>query len=161
METTKVKWLTKEEAAQRLGDPGIPMSTRRVLELAAEGKLKSTRARDPRSGQRVVYIDAGSVERYIDERHVPKIGSTESEAGKNASRTLANPARSIDLVALAALLHDPCGLHDSASRTLASPAPLWLTLVRGRWRVKRTDLDNLAGIRHAAPGPKKMLPHAG
>ena len=69
MQMTKIEWLTKEEAAVRLGDPGIPMSTRRVLELAAEGKLRSTRAQDPDSGQRVVYIDAGSVERYLDQRH--------------------------------------------------------------------------------------------
>lgn len=51
--------------------PDRPLSPRRVLELAKEGKLASELVRDPNNGQMVTRINAGSVERYIYDRDTP------------------------------------------------------------------------------------------
>jgi len=65
---TSQKWISKEEAAIRLGSSDRPLSTRRVLELATEGRLESGKVRNPKTGQMVVRINAGSVERFIFDR---------------------------------------------------------------------------------------------
>jgi transcriptional regulator with XRE-family HTH domain len=66
-----IEWISKEEAGVRLGVPGRPLSSRRVLELAREGKLQSQLVRDVDSGQMTTQIHAGSVERFRDVRNSP------------------------------------------------------------------------------------------
>jgi hypothetical protein len=85
-----IEWISKEEAGVRLGVPGRPLSSRRVLELAREGKLQSQLVRDVDSGQMTTQIHAGSVERLLDERKLPKIEQSvaTSEQVQHAAREL-------------------------------------------------------------------------
>jgi|SRR5215471_11342356 len=69
MNVTQIEWISKEEAAERL-----ELSPRRILELAKQGKLKSSRIVSTATGKPVVVIHAGSVERYRDKLSDPLIG---------------------------------------------------------------------------------------
>jgi len=65
----EITFISKEEAGERL-----QLSTRRVLDLAKQGKIQSTRVIDPSLGKPVVRIHAGSVERYLDIRQAHQSG---------------------------------------------------------------------------------------
>ena len=133
MKTTKVEWYSKEEAGVRLGSPERPLSPRRVLELAKEGKLESARVRDPKTGQTVIRIQAGSVERFLDERNAPpppipdpppRLPGEVREPQGPPQPPHALIKRAPELLALAQLLRD-----GHANGTVAAqPARLWLTL---------------------------------
>lgn len=123
-----VDWITKEEAASRLGTQERPLSTRRVLELAKEGRLQSDRVLDKKSGQMVVMIHAGSVERFITERDtVPE--PAPRLLGEAREPQTSQPLQKVEkqageLVRLIELLRDR-----PADRTpSAHPAYRWLTL---------------------------------
>jgi excisionase family DNA binding protein len=160
----KVEWLSKEEAAVRLGDPGVPMSTRRVLELAQQGRLQSTRAKHPASGQRVVWIHAGSVERYLEERNAPPPPKGEHERGSQSLVKRAPELRAL-LRALDALLVTtpparPWLTLQEAADYSGIPTDLLVRLIRSgelpalrthhrgdRYRIRRQALDQFGALR--------------
>lgn len=167
MEITQTKWLSKEEAGVHLGTIERPLSTRRVLELAREGRLESGKTRDPNSGQTVVRISWDSVQTYLEKKKNPDPPPDPIEC-RQPSHTTRLTGRAIgDL--LEALL------RECANRT---PARLWLTLSEaaeysglpaqilrsmvlsgqlevlevgrrrgGRWRLSRRDLEGIRGQR--------------
>jgi len=160
-----IEWISKEEAGVRLN-----LSTRRVLELAKDGRLQSAKVTDPKIGQQVVRIQAESVERYLDALQMmpdPEV------RGGHAEGTLIRPRAERTLSALLDLLRD-----SHADRTRKEIMRLWLTLeeaedysglpatlllvwiksgklpamdvgVRrgGRWRIRRVDLEGVEPLR--------------
>lgn len=166
MEITQTKWLSKEEAGVHLGAIGRPMSPRRVLELAREGRLESGKTRDPNSGQTVVRISWDSVQAFLEKRKNPDPvpDPIECEAG---AVTRKNRSDITNLIYL---------LRECASGTTRTP--LWLTLSEaadysglpapilrdmvtsgqlevlevgrrrgGHWRLSRRDLEGIRGQR--------------
>jgi hypothetical protein len=164
----QIEWISKEEAGVLLGTIGRPLSSRRVLELAKEGRIESGRVRDPNNGQTVVRIHAGSIERYLERKRNPEPipsprGGSQDEPGM---RQLREPHTSRGWKQLVNLLRDG----------YADRMPAWLTLNQaadysglpagmlrdfichgklraldvgirrgGRWRVRRMDLDLIEG----------------
>jgi hypothetical protein len=161
MTPTKVEWYSKEEAGVRLGSPERPLSPRRILDLAKEGKIQSEKFKDPKTNQMTVRIHAGSVERYLDERA--------KNCDIRGDRIRQNPTESdtIRLMDLVRGLREGCAAH---------PARLFLTLSEavdysglpaatllefllsgrlpaidvgrrrrgGRWRIRQVDLRKLS-----------------
>ena len=114
VESTQIKWVSKEEASARLS-----LSPRRVLELAQEGRIQSAKARDPKTGQNVVRIHAGSVERYLDGlSEMPEPQECEAHADRTPAR---GPHANRTLLALLELVSET---HAERTRS-ARP---WLTL---------------------------------
>ena len=170
----QIEWYSKEEAAARMGSPERPLSPRRVLELAQAGRIQSKRERDPQTGQTVVRIHAGSVERYLDEQS----GERPREVREpQTPQTLTK--RGSELIELLRLLQ-----AGAAGIATAQPARLWLTLQEseeyaglpasflvvlirsgklpaldvgrrrgGRWRIRQLDLQKIEA-------PLLMLPGA-
>jgi excisionase family DNA binding protein len=170
MTPTKVEWYSKEEAGVRLGSTERPLSPRRVLELAKEGRLQSERVKDPKTNQITVRIRAGSVERFLDEKkdglQKPLIISDKNANGMPA-REVREPQTSHALADLVRELCERCAP--------AEPAHLWLTLQEaaeysglpsatllefiaarrlpvldvgrgrrgGRWRIRKVDLREM------------------
>jgi len=166
MEATKVEWVSKEEAGVLLGSIQRPLSTRRVLELAKEGRLESGRTRDPNNGQTVVRIHAGSIERFLEQKRNPDpVPAPRGVREPRASQAIAR--RGSEIMDLVRVLRDECAIAGSAR--------LWLTLSEavdysglpqatllefittgrlpalevgrrrgGRWRIRRQDLKRLA-----------------
>jgi hypothetical protein len=166
------QWVSKEEAGVRLGSSDRPLSPRRVLELAKEGRLTAELVRDPNSGQMVTRINAGSVERFIYNRNTPaEIPDPAPRKPGEVSGPHASSQPSRTLAALADLLRD-----SPAAGSIAHPARLWLTLEEsaeysglpasvlsgfigdgklsamnvgrrrgGQWRIRRLDLEQFAG----------------
>ena len=162
-----VEWVTKEEAGLRLGTPERPLSPRRVLELAREGKIQSQLVRNVDTGQMTTQIHAGSVERFLEERNLQKelIISVPNTNGQVRDPRAPQPSQALEL------LREVCeGLRSAPS------ARLWLTLEEaadysglpaailvhfiasktlkamnvgrrrgGQWRIRRVDLDQFAG----------------
>ncbi len=64
---TQTEWLDKHQAAAALD-----MSTRSVLAMAGEGRIRSKRERDARTKQLTVFLHAGDVERTRYERQQPR-----------------------------------------------------------------------------------------
>lgn len=64
---TQTEWLDKHQAAAALD-----MSTRSVLTMAGEGRIRSKRERDARTKQLTVFLHAGDVERIRYERQQPR-----------------------------------------------------------------------------------------
>jgi excisionase family DNA binding protein len=119
------EWLSKEEAGVRLGK----LSNRRVLELAAEGRLESERVRDPNTGQMVVRIHSGSIERLLDERNAPKPIPDPSPRKPGEVREPPHPSQSLarrvtEVMAIAQMLRE--GYANGAAS--ARSARLWLTV---------------------------------
>jgi len=83
MQLTEVEWISKAQAAERLD-----LSPRRVLELAKQGKLQSSRVIQPTTGQPVIVIHAGSVEHYRDKLSAPLVwGDAAREPCANGTQT--------------------------------------------------------------------------
>jgi hypothetical protein len=166
MESKQVEWVSKEEAGALLGSIGRPLSTRRVLELAKEGRIESGRSRDPNNGQTVVRIHAGSIERYLERKRNPEPVPPPEEREAREPRTSQALTRRLDVTELVRVLRDGCAI--------AEPARLWLTLQEavgysglpaatllefiaggrlpflnvgrrrgGRWRIRKVDLRKL------------------
>jgi hypothetical protein len=179
MISTQIEWYSKEEAAARLGSPERPLSPRRVLELAKEGRLESGRTRDPNTGQTVVRIRAGSVERFLENKRNPApIPAPEAREVREPRTPQALARRGSELMELVRVLRDGC-----ANR---APARLWLTLAEaadysglpaailvrcitdgrlsaidvgrrrgGRWRIRKVDLGKIDAFR-LEPAPKVL-----
>jgi excisionase family DNA binding protein len=176
MTSAQIEWYSKEEAAVRLGSPDRPLSPRRVLELAKEGKIDSGRTRDPNTGQTVVRLHAGSVERYLEQKRNPAPVPPPEARGVREPQALAR--RGSELMELVRVLRDGC-----ANR---APARLWLTLAEaadysglpaailvrcitdgrlpaidvgrrrgGRWRIRKVDLGKIDPFR-LEPTPKLL-----
>lgn len=139
METTHIEWVSKEEAGVLLGSIGRPLSTRRVLELAKEGRIESGRTVDPNNGQTVVRLHAGSIERYLEKKRnpapVPAPERTLTEVSGNLPENVRKSAGSVrksagsvrkcpevsgSLADLVRVVREGCAI--------AEPARLWLTL---------------------------------
>jgi hypothetical protein len=165
MTTTQIEWVTKEQAGVLLGSIGRPLSSRRVLELAKEGRIESGKTKDPATNQMVVRLHAGSIERYLDQRRNPEPTPQPREVREpQPSHTLSK--RLPELVELMKLLREGCAI--------AEPAHLWLTLQQaaeysglpaavlvewitagrlfaldvgrrrgGRWRIRKIDIANI------------------
>lgn len=166
MTPTKIEWYSKEEAGVRLGSPERPLSPRRVLELAKEGRIESERFKDPKTNQMTVRIHAGSVERFLDGRNLPREVREVSEP---------RPPQGLQHCESSALAELVRVLRDGFA---ACPAHLWLTLSEavdysglpagtllelilsrrlpaldvgrrrrgGRWRIRQVDLRKLDAI---------------
>lgn len=150
MQATKVEWVSKEEAGVLLGTIQRPLSTRRVLELAREGRLESGRVKDPNSHQTVVRIHAGSIERFLELNRNPE--PIPHPRGlrvrdRSADGTLAVSAHHLWLTLEEAA--DYSGLPASILLRMVTHAELPTIDVGvrpgGRWRVRRTDLDQIPG----------------
>jgi hypothetical protein len=157
----EIEWVSKEEAGVLLGTIGRPLSSRRVLELAKEGRIESGRVRDPNNGQTVVRIHAGSIERYLERKRNPDPIPTPREVCEPRARRAPS-----ELVELVRQVREGCAI--------AEPARLWLTLQEaveysglpgaillefiaggrlpaldvgrrrgGRWRIRKVDLRQL------------------
>jgi excisionase family DNA binding protein len=87
MTPTKVEWYSKEEAGVRLGSPERPLSPRRILDLAKEGKLESEKFKDPKTNQMTVRIRAGSVERFLTEKDAPSENRTQNRTNGQLTDT--------------------------------------------------------------------------
>lgn len=156
---TQIEWYSKEEAGVRLGTQERPLSARRVLELAKEGRIQSDRIRDPKTNQMSVRIHAGSVERYIDGRKVTvpcevrevrEPRTPQSFSSQLAARTadLAQPAR-LWLTLQEAVEYS--GLPADVLRAFISIGNLPALDIGprrrgGRWRIRRVDLERLEAI---------------
>lgn len=179
MTPTKVEWYSKEEAGVRLGSPERPLSPRRILDLAKEGKIESEKFKDPKTNQMTIRIRAGSVERFLDEKAAP-IAHERPPAGdlSSKSKNLSSGAEN-----LSSVLELVRGLREGFA---AHPARLFLTLQEaveysglpagtlleflhsgrlpaidvgrrrrgGRWRIRQVDLRKL----NAQVGPVRGLP---
>ncbi len=166
----QVEWLTKEEAAKRLG-----LGLRRTLDLAHQGVLETVRVRDEESHQVAVRYHAGDIERYLSERR--------KQADAGAQRQLARKVNDAAVTKPASVAIEPSSAVALLSTIAAGawlslaegaqyirlPAELLLKLiftgrlpalrVRGTretrpidcYRVKRADLDALTGERYGLP----------
>jgi hypothetical protein len=167
MEITQIEWVSKEEAGVLLGTIGRPLSSRRVLELAKEGRIESGRSRDPNNGQTVVRIHAGSIERYLEKKKNPEPVPHPKEREVREPQTSQGRRGTGELAELVRVVREGCAA--------AGPARLWLTLQEavdysglpaavlvqfiaigrlpaldvgkgrrgGRWRIRRIDLRQL------------------
>lgn len=131
MKTTQIEWYSKQEAGERLGTPQRPLSPRRVLELAKAGKIVSDRFHDPKTGQMIVKINAGSLERYLDERGVrqsaPDLTAQTSQKTADPSTWTAADGitkRVSELVQLTKLLRE----REPVPNDEPPSGRLWLTL---------------------------------
>ncbi len=158
-------WLTKKEAAERLG-----LSESRVAAMGVIGRLdqeirpndiRTSRGRSPDSNQTVTLFNEGDVERVIFNRKNPaEVAKVPARLNKPSFEDLAMGAyvKSIQDASVSARpwitvleAAEYSGLSASAieklikSKQLAAldcgPRP------GGRYRVKRTDLDKLEGTR--------------
>jgi excisionase family DNA binding protein len=150
-------WITKEQAAKQLavrrnGSKPQPISPRRILEFTQMGVLRSAKQRDPRSGQMMTVVSAADVERFRQERENPPtlpaipneprprlLGSApKQDAGANHRPWLT-----------LFQAEDYTGLPETFLQSLIDHGTLPALNVGirpgGRWRVKRTDLDAIAG----------------
>jgi len=165
VESTQIRWVSKEEAGARLS-----LSPRRVLELAQEGRIQSARTKDPKTGQNVVRIHAGSVERYLDGlSEIPEPEVCEPHADRTPARGAHTNRTLLALLELVSETH--------AERTRS--ARPWLTLSEaaaysglpaitlhhfiregrlaaldvgrrrrgGRWRVRKVDLHSIEPVK--------------
>lgn len=85
-----VEWLDKHQAAERLGK-----SWRTVLTLAQEGKIQSRKEKDHATGQMVVKLHAGDIERLCYERDHPEttaVAALPKVAVGKAKQAPASPA---------------------------------------------------------------------
>lgn len=162
---TQIEWYSKEEAGVRLGTQERPLSPRRVLELAKEGRIQSDRFRDPKTNQMVIRIAAGSVERFIDERKAglqKPLMISEEIAKARGPRELREPRTPQSFYAqIAALPAEPLKLFLTLSRAVdysGLPTDVLAGFIStgklpaldigahrrgGRWRIRRVDLDNM------------------
>jgi len=120
-------YVSKEEAAVLLGTIGRPLSTRRVLELAKEGRLDSARVTDPNNGQTVVRIARASVERYLEAKRNPMPIPEPIEAEAREVRAPQTSRAPISREMYNVLLKLLAG-EIPAESAIATPAHLWLTL---------------------------------
>jgi excisionase family DNA binding protein len=141
-----IELLTKHLTAKRLG-----LSVRRVMELAQDGTFTRHRAFDPGTKREAVMIDAAEVAAYAAantpapaERprlliEAPAVAPIDDEAGADDGRlwlTVAGAAEYTGLPAshlLAAIDAGELVARDVGVRP------------GGHWRVRRLDLDGLAG----------------
>lgn len=167
------QWLTKRQAAALTG-----LKTRRILQLAADGTLRSKRERDPINKQLTVFVDRAAVEKYIQDSRPRSMevqsGAPETQALQPRSWSAPEPL-SVVIAHLAKQLQTPpctwltleaaeqeCGLSRAhllhAIRIGELPARRDEPIRRngeGRakagssWRVCRRDLDALQGAPYA------------
>ena len=166
MTPTQIEWMSKEEAAVRLGSPERPLSPRRVLDhWAKDGRPQSSRARDPQTGQTVVRIHAGSVERFLTEKAAPAV-MLRAEGGRTAriadpagpARARASSARRVrgsrprsphtyGLTLQEAVDYSGLPAATLGSRRMAGGRLRALDVGRGRrggrWRVRKVDLRDM------------------
>ncbi len=146
-------YLNKREAAARAG-----VSPRRILELASDKILRSKMVKDPRSHQMAVVVHEGDLDKYIDTFRTPAVevmarpspSGTDDLAEKLAllKAALAPPVLKLWLTLKEA--EDHAGLPTSVLEMLieSGELPAFNVGVRkgGRWRVRRSDLDAIAGV---------------
>lgn len=162
---TKKEWLTKYEAGARLN-----LGERRVLDYVQAGALKATRQLDAETGRRRVMIDAGDVERLVDERSRPAALTAVARTSRNGNNgstsegaaPVARPALALPAPALphAPALPNCSWLNvDEAAAYTGLPAGFLLARIKeatlpcldvgvrpgGRYRLKRSDLDSIQG----------------
>ena len=124
---TQVEWLSPQEAGERLDK-----SPRRVLELAQQGKLQSSRVKHPQTGQQIVRIQAGSIERYLDESKViPEPTACDSHANGIAKHNTKLMERAKGDRAIGNKTLEPISIGEILgviSRATRTRYALWLTL---------------------------------
>lgn len=164
---TTIEWVTKEEAGTLLGSIGRPLSSRRVLELAKEGRIDSGRTRDPNTGQTVVRIHAGSVERYLEQKRSPApVPPPQAREVREPQPSHALARRGSELLELVRVLREGSADREPAHLWLTLeesvdysglPAPILLRMIAGgqlpaidvgrrrggRWRIRKVDLGKL------------------
>ena len=158
MTGTQIEWISKEEAAARL-----ELSARRILELAKQGKIRSNRIISTATGQPVVVIHAGSVERYRDKLGDPLIGgdaACEPHAKGIATTRLTERAIGEMLDAVSHAIRTRYGLWltlDQAADYSGLPAQILRDMVvagkleamdvgrrrGGKWRIRRLSLERI------------------
>jgi hypothetical protein len=171
------EWLSKRQAAARMG-----LQERRILQLAADGTLRSKRERDPVSKQMTVYVHVEEVDKYIESttKPAPSEVQTIPRAAGPPERSWSEPDTMAVVIAHLAKQLRPsppawmdldaaeqyCGLDrahlQSAIKRGELPArhckPVRLPgEARAKdgacWRVCRRDLDALQGV---AQGEKSV-----
>ena len=153
---TKPEYISKQLAAESLG-----LSPRRLLEISQTGQIKRRYARDPVTKRRQAIFRAADVARLADEIASRKCSVRPEAAERSESAALSHirtvppappqlerPARPWITLADA---EDYIGLPASYLLALIVAGELPARDVRtragGRWRVLRSDLDAMAGIR--------------
>jgi hypothetical protein len=152
------QYVTKEIAAELLN-----LSPRRVLELADEGKIRRHETYNPATKRRQTVLSAEDVKRLAGERTgtavVPIAASSPQLAASShlASRAEAPPVFDLDALWLsldAAEVYSGLPADHLAGAIEAGELPARdvgiRRGVRGRWRVRRQDLDNLQGATRGA-----------
>ena len=158
----QIEWLRKDEAAKRLN-----MSTRSVLAMAADGKIQRKPERDPATNQVVMLLHAGDIERIAYERDHPEASQAVQAVAPQPSHAngAIKPGGEQALLAMLAHAAQPApaikpwmtlvdaaeysGLPETFLRGLVDQGKLPACDVGvragGRYRVKRSDLDAIAG----------------
>lgn len=145
------EYLTKEVAARRSG-----RSVRRLLELAAAGRIRKTLTTDPKKGNRAIAL--------FDARDIDQLAR--GAAPPPMSLQISSPVRNVAAVshmAPASLLESPNPwlTLDEAANYVRLPTSFLSGLIEegklkaldvgvrpgGRFRVCRRDLDSIAGTK--------------
>mgnify|MGYP001576705330 CR=1 FL=1 len=148
-------YILKRPAAQRSG-----LSPRQILSLASDKKIRSKRVMDPASRQWTIAVHQVDLDKYIASFRKPRIQvMPEEEFSQPESAGLAEKL---------SLLVQPLWLTlAGAERYTGLPAALLESLITsgilpaidvgrrkgGHWRVKRSDLEAINGVRQI-PGRK-------
>ena len=145
----------------RLGTPTRPLSVRRVIELANEGRIQFDRARDDETGRMQMKIQAGSVERFIFERESKILEPAVRNCGGRGPH---DPQQLVELALMVrSALSAPSArlwltLNDSVDYS-GLPAAILVQCIAdgklkamdvgrrrgGRWRIRRSDLEQFDG----------------
>ena len=168
MKTTKVEWLTQEDAAARLG-----MSVRRMLEYASAGKIQTEKGVNEETQRPTLKMHAGDVERLVEERSQQKAG-TQMRALATVDYSKRPAAEQVRALlagngAAAAGLKPWLTLDQAAEYSGLSRVLLYELIRDGvlparcdhvasdRWRICRQDLDDLRGERRRAGAAKETF----
>lgn len=151
------QWVDKLEASVRLN-----VSERRIEQLVTSRKLVARKIPNPKGGRDQMQIQAGSLERYMAQKHAERVtGSTAlvkqslaiQELHAKESEAEIAPSVWLTLEQAAAYVRGLTAF-DLLDMIQAGHLPAWLA--RGtrekhgwidRYRVKKTDLEALAGVR--------------
>ncbi len=150
---TRVEWLSKHDAAFRLG-----VSQRRIDQLLADGTLRGRKVPQPGGGRDLTEVHSGSVERYSDRKEVERTTGSTSLAKQlqTLSGALAvsqQPAPITQKPAPRPWLSiaeaaDYSGLPASVLRRMVENGTLGAIDVHragrgGRYRIRKLDLDRM------------------
>ena len=106
---TEAEWLTKQQAAERLG-----LGVRRTLGMAADKTLKTRKVRDPATHQWSVRFHARDIERYLELRRQEAEAQPILEAARTAVEDGLRPspeaAAALEEIPTKKILEDPTGV---------------------------------------------------